>query len=539
MSGTDQSATATQSRSVEIYDTTLRDGTQQEGISLTVRDKLKICTLLDELGVSYIEGGWPGANPKEDEFFERARTELDLGTAELVAFGATRRAGARPEDDPQVQKLLAAGTRTVCLVGKTWDYHVEYALRTSNDEAVAMIGDTVAYFRSQGRDVFFDAEHFFDGYRSNPDFAIAALRAAHDAGAARLVMCDTNGGFLSHEVERIVGEVTEAVSDATFGCHFHNDSGLAVGNSLTAVQNGVFQVQGCINGYGERTGNADLCSVIPNLSLKMGIETIPQSRIGHLTTVSHHIAEIVNLTLDPHLPYVGASAFTHKAGLHTSALARRPDAYEHMNPSKIGNETRVVVSELAGRSTVLARAKASGFDLTSEQAQAVVDEIKEREHRGYLFEAADGSFELLAREVAGWTQDFFDLESYRVFVENRRGEVIAEATVKVVVDGERIVSTREGDGPVAAMDEALRAALRDAHPEVDRIKLTDYRVRDLDSSDGTSARVRVLTEHSDIESTWGSVGVHTNIIDASWTAVADGLVVGLLRERARKEDRKP
>ncbi|MEN8041858.1 MAG: citramalate synthase [Actinomycetota bacterium] len=517
------------SKAVEIYDTTLRDGTQQEGISLTVRDKLKICSLLDDLGVSYIEGGWPGANPKEDEFFQRARTELDLNTAKLVAFGATRKAGVRPEDDPQVQKLLAAGTGTVCLVGKTWDYHVEHALRTSLEEAVAMIGDTVAYFRSQGRDVFFDAEHFFDGYRSNPEFAVAALQAAQDAGASRLVMCDTNGGFLSHEVERIVGEVTDAVSDGTFGCHFHNDSGMAVGNSLTAVQSGVFQVQGCINGYGERTGNADLCSVIPNLSLKMGIETIPEDRLGRLTTVSHHIADVVNLTLDPHLPYVGASAFTHKAGLHTSALARKPDAYEHMSPTEIGNTTRVVVSELAGRSTVLARAKASGFDLTSDEAQAVVDEIKEREHAGYQYEAAGGSFELLARQVAGWNQDFFELESYRVFVENRGGDVIAEATVKVVVDGERIVSTSEGDGPVAAMDGALRAALRGAYPQVDHIKLTDYRVRDLDSSDGTSARVRVLTEHSDVESTWGSVGVHTNIIDASWTAVSDGIVIGLLR----------
>jgi len=526
----------TMNRTVEIYDTTLRDGTQQEGISLTVRDKLKICTLLDDLGVAYVEGGWPGANPKEDEFFERARTELDLGTAKLVAFGATRKADIKSEDDPQVQKLLAAQTDTVCLVGKTWDYHVEHALRTSLDEAVAMVGDTVAFFRDNGREVFFDAEHFFDGYRSDPEFAVAALRAAHDAGAARLVLCDTNGGFLSHEVERIVGEVTEAVPEATFGCHFHNDSGMAVGNSLTAVQTGVFQVQGCINGYGERTGNADLCSVIPNLSLKMGIETIPQDRIDRLTLVSHHIAEVVNLTLDPHLPYVGSSAFTHKAGLHTSALARRADAYEHMSPADIGNATRVVVSELAGRSTVLARAEASGFTLTPDEAQVVVDRIKEREHRGYLYEAAGGSFELLAREAAGWQQSFFDLESYRVFVENRGGEVIAEATVKVIVQGERIVSTREGDGPVAAMDGALRAALRETYPEVDRIRLTDYRVRDLDSSDGTSARVRVLTEHSDVESTWGSVGVHTNIIDASWTAVADGLVVGLLRAGTRTTD---
>jgi 2-isopropylmalate synthase len=419
----------------------------------------------------------------------------------------------------------------VCLVGKAWDYHVEHALRTTRDEAVAMVADTVAFFTDQGRDVFFDAEHFFDGYRDNPDFAIAVLRAAHEAGASRLVLCDTNGGFLSHEVERIVGEVTDRISDATFGCHFHNDSGLAVGNSLTAVRTGVYQVQGCINGYGERTGNADLCSVIPNLSLKMGVETIPADRLAKLTPVSHHIADIINLNLDPHLPYVGSSAFTHKAGLHTSALARRPDAYEHLDPSGIGNATRVVVSELAGRSTILAKAEASGIDLTSDQAQAVVDEIKVKEHEGYQYEAADGSFELLARKAMGWAQPFFELESYRVFVEHRGDEVIAEATVKVHVGDDRVVSTREGDGPVSALDRALRASLRDRYPVVDTIKLTDYRVRDLDSSDGTSARVRVLTNHSDGDGEWGCVGVHKNIIDASWTAVSEGLIIGLIRSQ--------
>ena len=521
--------TTSQPTKVEIYDTTLRDGTQQEGISLTAGDKLAICGLLDELGVAYIEGGWPGANPKDDEFFERAKTELGLSNATLVAFGATRRSGIPADEDEQVRALLDAGTSTVCLVGKAWDYHVEHALRTSQDEAVAMIADTVDLFRREGREVFFDAEHFFDGYRSNADFAIAALRAAHEAGATRLVLCDTNGGFLSHEVERIVGEVTEAVPDATLGCHFHNDTGLAVGNSLTAVRTGVFQVQGCINGYGERTGNADLCSVIPNLSVKMGIETIPAERLSRLTTISHHVADVINLNLDPHLPYVGSSAFTHKAGLHTSALARRPDAYEHVSPSTVGNSTRMVVSELAGRSTVLAKARASGLELTSEQAQAVVDEVKVREHEGYQYEAADGSFELIVRRAMGWEQEFFDLESYRVFIEHRDGEVTAEATVKVYVDGDRVVSTREGDGPVSALDRALRAALRDRYPVVDEIRLSDYRVRDLDSSDGTSARVRVLTAHRNADDTWGSVGVHQNIIDASWTAVSEGLVVGLIR----------
>jgi len=517
------------SKTVEIYDTTLRDGTQQEGISLTAGDKLRIARLLDDLGVDFIEGGWPGANPKDDEFFARAKDELRLESATLVAFGSTRRSGARPEDDAQLAALLGAGTSAICLVGKAWDYHVEHALRTSRNEAIAMVADSVAYLRSQGRRVFFDAEHFFDGYRSNPDFAVAVLGAAKDAGAERLVLCDTNGGFLAHEVQRIVAEVTARVPDGTFGCHFHNDSGMAVGNSIAAVLEGVHQVQGCVNGYGERTGNADLCSVIPNLSLKMGYTTIPPDRLPRLTSVSHHIADVVNLTLDPHLPYVGASAFTHKAGLHTSALARRPDAYEHLSPDTVGNATRVVVSELAGRSTVLAKASAQGMSLTNEAAQAVVDRIKELEHLGYQFEAADGSFELLLREAQGWKQGFFSLESYRVFVEHRSGEVVAEATVKVHVGDERIVSTSEGDGPVSALDRALRKALAGHYPEIDGIRLTDYRVRDLDSSDGTSARVRVLVEHSNGDEVWDSVGVHENIIDASWKAVVDGLVVGLLR----------
>jgi len=362
---------------------------------------------------------------------------------------------------------------------------------------------------------------------------MAVMTAAHDAGAERLIMCDTNGGFLADQVEVIVDEVSTALPDAVLGCHFHNDSGMAVGNSLTAVRRGVHQVQGCINGYGERTGNADLCSLIPNLTLKMGVATVPEDRLPHLTRVSHHVAEIVNLTLDPHLPYVGASAFTHKAGLHTSAQARKRDAYEHADPTAVGNTTRVVVSELAGRSTVLAKAAAAGLEVTAEDAQSVVDQVKELEHTGYQFEAADGSFEILLRTTQGWDQDFFDVESYRVFVERRSGEVVAEATVKIVVDDERIVATREGDGPVSALDRALRAALVAAHPEVESIRLTDYRVRDLDSSDGTSARVRVLCEHADGYDLWGTVGVHPNIIDASWKAVVEGLVIGLLRHRER------
>ncbi len=514
---------------VEIYDTTLRDGTQQEGISLTAGEKLRVARLLDDLGVPYVEGGWPGANPKDDEFFARAVDELDLHTATLVAFGSTRKPRGRPENDPQLDALLAAGTGVICLVGKSWDYHVEHALRTSEEDAVAMVADSIAHLRAEGRRVFFDAEHFFDGYRSNPGFASSVLNAANDAGAERLVLCDTNGGALPHQIEQTLTEVMASLPEATFGCHFHNDSGTAVASSLAAVRLGVLQVQGCVNGYGERTGNADLCSVIPNLALKMGYETIPDERMAKLTTVSHNVADLVNRSLEPHTPYVGVSAFTHKAGLHTSALARRSDAYEHLPPAAVGNTTRVVVSELAGRSTVLTKARTQGFDLSDDDAQAVVDRIKELEHLGYQLEGADGSFELLVRQAQGWKQDFFTLESYKVFVEHRDGEVQAEATVKLRVGDERLVTTSEGDGPVSALDRALRAGLRPRYPEVDRVRLTDYRVRDLDSGDGTSARVRVLVEHSDGADTWGSVGVHENIIDASWLALVDGLVVGLLR----------
>jgi len=521
----------TNKASVEIYDTTLRDGTQQEGISLTVNDKLAVARLLDDLGVAFVEGGWPGANPKDNEFFRRAKTELNLEHATLTAFGSTRRKDAKPQDDEQLAALLDADTDVICLVGKSWDYHVEHALRTSQDEAVNMVADSIEHLRSEGRRVFFDAEHFFDGYRSNPEFAMAVLGAANDAGAERIVMCDTNGGLLAHEVQGIVGKVGETLGDATLGCHFHNDSGMAVANSITAVLEGVYQVQGCVNGYGERTGNADLCSLIPNLGLKMGLATIPADRIERLTSISHHIAEIVNLTLDPHLPYVGNSAFTHKAGLHTSALARRPDSYEHMSPANVGNDTRVVISELAGRSTVLAKARSLGFELAPEQAQSVVDKIKELEHQGYQFEAADGSFELLLREAQGWKHNFFALDSYRVFVEHRDNEVLAEGTVKVFVGGQRVVTTSEGDGPVSAFDRALRSALLPEYPEIDGIRLIDYRVRVLDSNDGTSARVRVLCEHGDGDDTWGTIGVHANIIDASWKAVVEGIVLGLIRSR--------
>ncbi len=515
---------------LEIYDTTLRDGSQQEGISLTVGDKLRIAGLLDELGVAYIEGGWPGALPKDDEFFARARKDLEFQNATLVAFGSTRRPSTRASNDSQLQDLLEAETTTICIVGKTWDYHVREALRTDLDEGLRMISESVSYLAANDRRVFFDAEHFFDGYRANSEYALKALRAAHEAGAERLVLCDTNGGTLPDEIIHIVERVGEVVPEAELGVHFHNDAGCAVASSLAAVRAGVRQIQGCINGYGERTGNADLCTIIPDLVLKMGLPVLSVDRLAELAPTSHHVAEIVNIALDPHRPYVGSSAFTHKAGLHTSALARRPDAYEHTPPGAVGNFTRMVVSEQAGRAAVVQRASELGLALDDESSRQVLAKVKELEHVGYQFEAADGSFELLVRRTLGWEQGFFEVESFRAFVERRSDkEVLAEATVKVLVGKQRIVTTGEGNGPVNALDEALRMALRDFYPEIDQLRLTDYRVRVLDSSDGTGARVRVLIETSDGDRSWSTIGVHDNVIEASWEALVDGLVIGLLR----------
>ncbi len=515
---------------LEIYDTTLRDGSQQEGISLTVGDKLRIASLLDELGVSYVEGGWPGANPKDDEFFRRAKTELAFNHAELVAFGSTRRPRGSVESDPQLAALLAAETETICIVGKAWDYHVLEALRSDLDEGRRMVAESIEFLRSKDRRVFFDAEHFFDGYRANPEFSIGILQAAAESGAERLVLCDTNGGTLPGDATRIVTEVQGALPGAAIGVHFHNDVGCAVASTLQAVDLGVRQIQGCINGYGERTGNADFSTLLPDLTIKMGLDVLPEGRLEHLAPVAHHIAEIVNIALDPHHPYIGASAFTHKAGLHTSALARRPDAYEHADPKSVGNHSRMVVSELAGKASIKSKASELGLHMDDDLAARVIDAVKEREHAGYHYEAADGSFELLVRELDGWTQPFFELESFRVFTERRaEEEIVAEATVKASVGGTRRVTTGEGVGPVHALDQALRASLREAYPAIDELRLVDYRVRVLDSADGTGARVRVLLETADHTDSWGTIGVHENVIEASWEALAEGLILGLIR----------
>jgi len=524
-------------RSVEIFDTTLRDGAQLEGISLTVDDKLRVAEQLDRLGVGYIEGGWPGANPKDIEFFERAPVELGLSTAELVAFGSTRRVGGDAGSDATLANLLAANTAVVCIVGKAWDYHVTEALRTDLDEGVAMVADSVRQLVGQGRKTFLDAEHFFDGYRSDPGFALRVLEGAVEAGAAALVLCDTNGGSLPFDVERIVGEVHSYFGgEVAIGIHCHNDTGCAVANSLGAVRAGATQVQGCVNGYGERVGNTDLTTVIADLELKMGIRCLPEGRLERLTTVSHHIAEIVNMAPNPQAPYVGTSAFAHKAGLHVSAIARRPDAYEHVSPDSVGNGTRFLVSEMAGRSTIELRADELGIELDGVQMSGVVESLKELEHKGFHFEAADASLELLLRRAAGWDQDWFRLESYRVINEQRvvAGETISntEATVKLWLGEERIVRTGEGNGPVSALDRALRAALSDRYPALERIHLTDFKVRVLDSADGTSAVTRVLIDTTDGETTWTTIGVSGNVIDASWHALEEAVVFGLLRASA-------
>ena len=530
-------APAGQPAAVDVYDTTLRDGSQQEGLSLTVDDKLRVAEQLDHLGVAWIEGGWPGANAKDTEFFRRAPRELSLHTARLAAFGMTRRAGVKAEEDEVLRYLLDAGTEAVCIVGKAWDYHVLEALQTTLDEGVRMVADSVAYLKSQDRLVFYDAEHFFDGYKANPDFSTRVVRAAQEAGADAIVLCDTNGGTLPHEVGAILAEVAPLLT-AQLGVHFHNDGGCGVANTLAGVRLGATQVQGCVNGYGERAGNADLAAAIPNLSLKMGVRTIPAERIERLTAVSHHIAELVNISPHPQQPYVGMSAFTHKAGLHTSAIVRSRDAYEHISPDAVGNGTRFVVSEMAGRSTLLLKAQELGLELDGAALGEVLESLKELEHRGYHFEAADGSLDLLMRRATGWKQDYFRLESFRVSTELRAltadgvlgeaGDVVTEATIKVWVGDERIVATAEGNGPVNALDGALRQAVSNRFPQLTRIHLTDYRVRVLDTNKGTGAVTRVLLDSTDGERTWATIGVSHNIIEASWAALVDSIVYGLL-----------
>ncbi len=516
---------------IELFDTTLRDGLQVEGVSATVEDKLRIAEQLDVLGVHYIEGGWPGANPKDIEFFARAKGELSLATATLVAFGSTRRPRGKVDDDATLRNLVEAGTPAVCIVAKSSDYHVTQALQTTLDEGEAMIADSVEFLRGHGRMVLVDLEHFFDGYKANPEFSLrGSLKRASSNGASHLVLCDTNGGSLPHEIEAIVGAVHAHVgTDVTIGIHCHDDTGCAVANSMAAVRAGARHVQGTLNGLGERTGNANLSTIIPNLQLKLGYRCLPDGRLEHLTAVSHHVAELLNRAVNPQAPYVGSSAFAHKAGLHTSAIARAKDAYEHVDPESVGNGTRFVVSEMAGRATITMKAAELGLEMDGPAVNSVIDDLKRLEHEGYHFEAADASLELLMRRAAGWEQDFFRVESMRVITDELpSGDFTTEATVKVWVGDDRRVSTAEGNGPVNAIDTALRTALNGAFPHLDRVHLTDFKVRILDGAGATGAVTRVLLDATDGERDWTTIGVSSNIIEASWRALEESIVYGLL-----------
>ena len=522
---------------VILYDTTLRDGTQQEGISLTVKDKLDITTRLDDLGIHIIEGGWPFSNPKDEEYFRRVKG-LNLKTARVAAFGSTRRAGITAEQDGNLQALIASEAPIVTLVGKTWDLHVTEVLETSLEENVLMISDSIAYLKSLGREAHFDAEHFFDGYAANPDYALQCLKAAQDAGADVIHLCDTNGGVLPQRLGEVVDALREAIT-VPLGIHVHNDGELAVANSMTAVEHGIAQVQGTINGYGERCGNANLCSIIPGLQTKMGIRVVSDEQLKNLTTVSQEIAEIVNMGMNPSQPYVGARAFTHKGGLHAAAVAKVERSYEHMDPDTVGNARRVVVSELSGRSNVLAATQAMGIDVEPDTARSILEQVKNAEAAGFQYEGAEASFEMLVRRALPDYTPAFMLQDFMTVVETWRrrpsmnsaednDDPLSEAVVKVRVGEEQFHTAAEGNGPVNALDEALRKALRGRFPEIGVVRLTDYKVRILNQESATAATVRVLIESTDGDHVWRTVGSHTNIIHASWMALADSLEYWLL-----------
>ncbi|MFG2335993.1 citramalate synthase [Streptomyces yangpuensis] len=517
--------------SFHVFDTTLRDGAQREGINLTVADKLTIARHLDDFGVGFIEGGWPGANPRDTEFFARARAEIDFKNARLVAFGATRRAGGSADQDPQVRALLESGAPVITLVAKSHDRHVELALRTTLDENLEMVRDTVSHLVAQGRRVFVDCEHFFDGYRANPEYAKSVVRTAYEAGADVVILCDTNGGMLPAQVSATVATVL-ADTGARLGIHAQDDTGCAVANTLAAVDAGATHVQCTANGYGERVGNANLFPVVAALEIKYGRKVLPDGALAEMTRISHAIAEVVNLTPSTHQPYVGVSAFAHKAGLHASAIKVDPDLYQHIDPERVGNTMRMLVSDMAGRASIELKGKELGVDLGGDRAliSRVVERVKERELQGYTYEAADASFELLLRaEAEGRARKYFRIESWRAIVEDRPdGTHANEATVKLWAKGERIVATAEGNGPVNALDRALRVALERFYPQLAKFELVDYKVRILEGTHGTQSTTRVLIATTDGIREWSTVGVAPNVIAASWQALEDAFTYGLL-----------
>lgn len=519
------------------YDCTLRDGEQCEGISLSLDDKLRIVERLDAFGIDFIEGGFPASNPKDIEFFRRVK-EMPLDHARIAAFGSTCKKGTPADQDQGLADLVECGAPVATIVGKTWDAQVTRALQTTLKENLRMIADSVAYLKAHGLTVVFDAEHFFDGYKVNPDYALACIRAASEAGADSIDLCETNGGALPFEVEEIVGVVARALPDQQLGIHCHDDSGCAVANALSAVRAGALQVQGTVGGIGERVGNTDLLTAIADMELKMGLRCVGPDNLRDLTRTAQFVAETCNLSVPAHHPYTGASAFAHKGGLHASAIARFPEAYEHTNPRNVGNATRMLVSELAGKASLAAKAKSLGIDLSGDARtlQAILDDVKTREAHGYSYEVADGSLAVLIRRHLGLYEPHFRLESFRVIVDDREDtgalakDAASEATVKIHVGDRRIVATGEGTGPVGALDAALRMAITEYLPQVANMELTDYKVRILDEEGaGTSATTRVIITTSDKRGSWGTVGVSENIIEASWNALVDSIEYGLIR----------
>ncbi len=523
---------------VSVYDTTLRDGCQAEGISFTVEDKLRIARRLDRMGIDYVEGGWPNeTNPRDQEVFARARDE-DWQHARFAAFGSTRRPGIVPEDDTQLGFLVDSGAPVITIFGKSWDLHVTDVLGTTIEENLQMIEDSMAFLKESGAEVIFDAEHFFDGYRADPEFAMECLEAAQRGGAEALVLCDTNGGSLPLFIREVTAEAVERF-DVPIGIHCHNDAGLAVANTLLSVEAGATQVQGTINGYGERTGNANLCTVIPNLELKMNAQALPEGGLKRLTELSRWVDEVALVEHNERAPYVGAGSFAHKGGMHVNAVLKTPTSFEHVEPETVGNERRILVSDYSGGSTIVHKLRHvyPEVDRKDPRMRDVLAEVKEREHRGYQYEAAEASFELLARRVFGDYPELFELQGFRVIMgkHSEDEDPFAEATVQLALklpDGTQSVHTASmGDGPVHALDSALRKALVDHYPEITEMHLVDYKVRVLDATEGTGGAVRVLIQTRNNGETWGTVGVHENIIEASWQALTDSFVYGIVNAR--------
>jgi 2-isopropylmalate synthase len=519
------------SGNIILYDTTLRDGTQGEQVNLSAEDKLRIAGKLDEFGIAYIEGGWPGSNPKDARFFELA-ARTSFKSSRLTAFGSTRRPGISSEDDQNIKALLQTGVKTVTVFGKSWDLHVSQIFEVSLEENLGMIADSIAYLKKKGREVIFDAEHFFDGYKNNPEYALRTLKAAINSGADTIVLCDTNGGSMPYEVTDIITEIMPHVR-IPVGIHAHNDCGLAVANSLAAVKAGAGMVQGTINGYGERCGNADLISVMGNLQLKMGYQCVSAEGLRHLTELSLFVSELANIPPFNQRPFVGKSAFAHKGGVHVSAVTKNPAAYEHIGPEMVGNRRRVLVSELSGKSNIEYKSREMGIRLGGDgvDSQKIVAEIKRLEDQGYQFDAAEGSLELLIKKAIGQFEEPFILESFRVTIEkDRSGESSSHATIKITVGNDQEITAAEGDGPVNALDNALRKALTKFYPHINEMGLIDFKVRVIDGSEATAAKVRVQIESRDAREIWTTIGVSKDIIEASWQALADSVQYKLIRE---------